>query len=687
MQPVRKILIIDDDLEIWNAYQRVLKHSDPTGTSAAGKMESLVTRTHSPHNQHPEFKLFFASQGQEGFSMVQKALAENEPFQTTFIDIRMPPGWDGMRTACHIRKIDPNIEIVIVTAYTDRSREEIVKEVGTPEKLLFLRKPFDPEELFQLALSLSEKWLLGKRETIARNELAASEARFRSLVEATSDFVWEMDISGRFTYCSPLCFELYGYQPNALCGNIFYEILLPEDDIQHHIAMLEQAVANFTKLNGGDRRCLKQDGTEIFIESNGVPIINDHGDIIGFRGIDRDISERVRIQDEKRRLEEQYQQAQKMEAIGTLAGGIAHDLNNVLTPIVGYAELCLLLIGSDHPLSDDLKMIEKSAQKAAALIRQILTFSRKQILSPVVCDLNALIKDFYSMLRRLIREDIRLDLELSESVWPILTDTSQFEQILINLLVNARDAIAGSGRIVIRSANCHIPADKEFLDVENFSFHGDYVLLSIIDTGSGIEQGIVEKIFDPFFTTKGIGQGTGLGLATVYGVTKQQNGHIQVLSHPGEGTTFTIYLPRTDILTSKNNIEEFQQIVGGTETVLLAEDDPTVRSLATAVLKTFGYTVITAVNGLEAEMKFRAAEKKVHLVITDVLMPDMGGNELIHIIRNEKPHIPAIFISGYPRDLTSEKLLDSAHTDFLQKPFKPQLLAKKVRELLDQLQK
>ena len=681
----RNIIVIDDDREIWNAYGSVLGSSEESMDSASLKLAELL----NPGNQvgqplDNEFQLSFAAQGQEGFNMVQGGLADHNPFSVAFIDIRMPPGWDGMETATRIRQLDPRIEIVIVTAYTDRSREEIVRTVGAADKLLFLRKPFDPEELYQLALSLSEKWNLARREEMVLAELESSEARFRSLVETTSDFVWETDAIGRFLYCSPVCEDIYGFRPEEMIGRPFYEILLCGDEAVRHQRFFERCVNNITSFRSVVRQCQKKDGHDLDIETSGVPVLSENGDVIGFRGIDRDVSERVLAQKEKRRLEEQYQHAQKMEAIGTLAGGIAHDLNNVLTPILGYTEMCRMRSGPEGEFEEELEIIEQSATKAARLIRQILTFSRKQVLTPTVCDLNRLITDFMKMLRRLIREDIELLVDLAEDLWAVHIDVSQMEQILINLVVNARDAIGENGRVQIYTSNQTIELDKELVDVDLIPFHGDYVLLRVSDNGSGMDLSTMERIFDPFFTTKEVGRGTGLGLATVYGVANQHKGHIRLKSVPGQGTTFYIYLPKTEEEVRKQILsDDTNHIAGGKESVMVVEDDEAVRSLAVAVLKRFGYTVSSAVNGLEAMETYQQAGGNIDLLVSDVVMPGRGGRDLVAALREIRPELPVIFISGDPRELTSSEIADSPRTAFIQKPFKPQTLALKVREMLD----
>ena len=563
----RRILIIDDDPAVRSAYQAVLIGDQGRDTILHDEMNRLLDFTPPTVGDGlPPFELRFAAQGQEGFALANQALAEGKPFALAFLDIRMPPGWDGMETALRIRQRDPDIELVIVTAYSDRSRAEIVNAVGSPDKLLFLRKPFDPEELRQIALSQTEKWNLSRRHASQRRELEAvlaavptaivtmnrrdstvrswnkaaervtgyqaaeaigfpcpieldihgpasteitihdssgrkkilsrniasileqhgesqhvvvsfwdvtafkaaeaalkySEARFRALVETTSDWVWEVDASGVITYSSPVGEKLLGYRPSELIGQNFFDTLLPSQLIERFKTKFAECLAAKTSFQALERPTRRKDGIIVISESSGVPIIDADGTVNGFRGIDRDISQRRADEEKRRQLEEQFRQSQRMESLGTLAGGIAHDFNNILTPIISGAQLCLLEVDPENHLYDVLTSINESAHRAADLIRQILTFSRKQVVTPQSLELNQLITPFAKFLRRLIREDITLELDLGDALWHIFFDARQMEQILLNLTVNARDAITGPGRISIRTRNEKLDENQRF---------------------------------------------------------------------------------------------------------------------------------------------------------------------------------------------------------------------------------
>ncbi|MEW6428263.1 MAG: response regulator [Thermodesulfobacteriota bacterium] len=676
-----RILVIDDRHDILQAYAAVLGRIEEQGDSSLRLQELIASEASIPSSSESPFELAFADQGAEGFALVEQALAEANPFAVAFIDIRMPPGWDGMETAARIRAIDPELEIVIVTAYSDHSRREIVEAVGAPEKLLFLRKPFDPEELYQIALSLCGKWNLARRQEEMTRVLQCSEARFRNLVEATSDWVWEMNRDGVFTYCSPLSEELYGYRPEELLGRTIYSTLFDGPSATVYRAFFESCWADLRPFRNNERQCRRKDGTTVVIESSGVPVLGDGDRLVAFRGVDRDITERKWHERERRRLEEQYRQSQKMEAIGTLASGIAHDLNNMLTPILGYSEICLQQHCDDPALHKSLLIIHQSASKAADLIRQILTFCRKQPLCSQKVDLNRLIERFMKILRRLIREDIVLEFDLAPDCWGIKADVSQVEQILLNLVINARDAVAADGRIVISTRNQSV-GDEEIKDIDFRGISGDFVVLAVRDNGTGMDQETASMIFNPFFTTKEVGKGTGLGLSTVYGVVNQHQGHLRLETAPGQGTTFSIYFPRCLEEGTEPLADENRELPTGRETVLIAEDDAVLRQMGSSILNTLGYHVLEAEDGRAALKLFEAGGGEVDLLLTDLVMPGLGGEELAARCRASHPGLAIIFMSGYPYDPAAHPH-GGGCSSFLAKPFTASGLAIKVRQVLD----
>jgi len=387
----------------------------------------------------------------------------------------------------------------------------------------------------------------------------------------------------------------------------------------------------------------------------------------------------------RKQLEEQYRQSQKMEAVGQLAGGIAHDFNNILTAILGYATLPLLddELPQNHPIRSDLQSIQKSAERAASLTRQLLAFARRQIISPEILTLNALILDMDKMLRRIIGEDVELVTLPAPNLGQVKADPSQLEQILLNLVVNARDAMPNGGILTIETANA-------LLDVEYARQHaevipGEYAMLSVSDNGEGMTAEVKSRIFEPFFTTKETGKGSGLGLATCFGIVKQNNGHIWVYSEAGQGTTFKVYLPRVEEAADDDSGRgQSLPLPGGVETILLVEDEGAIRQLASRILREHGYTVLEAENGEKALRLIETLpELDIHLLLTDVVMPLMGGKGLAEQLRTTRPNLKVLFISGYTDNTVIHNGILEMGAAFLQKPFTLATLTRKVREVLD----
>ena len=385
---------------------------------------------------------------------------------------------------------------------------------------------------------------------------------------------------------------------------------------------------------------------------------------------------------ESRALEEQLRQAQKMEAVGRLAGGIAHDFNNLLTAILGYAQLAAARLKQEDPMRIELSEIEKAGQRAADLTRQLLAFSRKQVLQPRVLNLNEIVGDTDKMLRRLIGEDIEFTTSLKDRLGSVRADTGQIEQVLVNLAVNSRDAMPKGGKLTIETSEVE-------LDESYSAFHfdvqpGPYVLLAVSDTGTGMDAKTLSHVFEPFFTTKEAGKGTGLGLSTVYGIVKQSGGHVAVYSEPGVGTTFKIYLPRVEGLPERAS-GSFKRAreAGGTETVLVVEDEEAVRRLVCRSLEAHGYKTVPAASASEALLACEKHAGEIHLMLTDVVMPHLSGRELAQRIAALRPRMKVLFMSGYTDNAIVHHGVLDAGMPFLQKPFTPRSVAQKVREVLD----
>ena len=394
--------------------------------------------------------------------------------------------------------------------------------------------------------------------------------------------------------------------------------------------------------------------------------------------------ETQRAYEELSQTQEQLTQARKMEAVGRLAGGIAHDFNNLLTVMIGRSQLVLRRLGAQDPVRADIELMEQTADRAADLTRQLLAFSRKQVLQPAVLDLSAVVANMAEMLRRLIGEDIALVTALDPALGHVKADPGQIEQIVMNLAANARDAMSKGGRLTLETANAELDAAyaRRHVDVHP----GPHVMLAVSDTGVGMTPETQAHIFEPFFTTKGPGHGTGLGLATVYGIVKQSDGHIWVYSEPGRGTTFKIYLPRVEEAVDPSVARpRLPEPARGHETILLVEDEPAVRDLARDVLRAHGYTVLEARHGREALLISERHSGPIHLMLTDVVMPEMSGRELANRLASLRPTMPVIYMSGYTDAAVVHHGVLDPGTTFLQKPFTPDALARKMRQVLDPL--
>jgi len=383
------------------------------------------------------------------------------------------------------------------------------------------------------------------------------------------------------------------------------------------------------------------------------------------------------------RLEKQFLQSQKMEAVGRLAGGVAHDFNNLMTVIIGYSEILLMNPTLDNKNRYYIEQIKSSGDSAASLTQQLLAFSRKQILQPKVVNLNKLAADIKKMLTGIIGEDIELFTTFEPELGMIRADPAQIEQVIVNLGVNARDAMPGGGKLTIETKNVYL--DGAYCASHASMREGWYIMLAVSDTGQGMDEETKKHIFEPFFTTKEKGKGTGLGLATVYGIVKQNGGHIWIYSELNEGTTFKVYFPRIDNTDKEGDPGGMKNnLVGGHETILLVDDEEVVRNMIATTLKTFGYTVLQAESGEEAlQIYEQSSEKPIHLMITDVVMPGMSGYELVKQLSKKIPDIKVLYISGYTDNTIVHHGMLNKGLHFLQKPFTPNVLAEKVREVLD----
>jgi len=529
-----------------------------------------------------------------------------------------------------------------------------------------------PEDTLDALQSVADVISQGIERKRAERDLRESEERYRDLVENAHDIIYSHDLDGNYTSMNKAGAAITGYTVQEALKLNLSKTVAPE--------YLSSAKEMLTRKLAGDRvtayemEIIAKDGRRITVEANTKLVYRD-GVAVGVQGIARDVTER-------KHLEDQLRQSQKMEAIGQLAGGVAHDFNNLLTAINGYSGLALQRIDEHHPLRSYLEEIKKAGDRAANLTRQLLAFGRKQILQPLPINLNDIVTDMNKMLHRLIGEDIVLTARLDPALNRVKADPGQIEQVLVNLVVNARDAMPQGGNLTIETATVEL--DWEYANTRVGVVPGNYVMLAVSDTGIGMDEATEARIFDPFFTTKEKGKGTGLGLSTVYGIVKQSGGNILVYSEPGHGTTFKVYLPQIIAEPQKTvaAVVDFA-LPSGSETILLVEDEDVVRGLASKILEQAGYKVLAASRGTEAIRLCREQTEPIHLLLTDVVMPETSGKEVADQVTELLPSLRVLFMSGYTDEaIVHHGVLDS-NVEFIQKPFTPAGLVMKVREVLD----
>jgi len=509
-------------------------------------------------------------------------------------------------------------------------------------------------------------------------ELGASEKRFRELFDEAPVGYHELDQEGKIARVNRTELKMLGYTAEEMVGRYVYEFITEKVSPQSVKGKLEGKLPIESAF---ERTYIRKDGTLIPVQLEERLMKDREGRIIGIRTTMRDITEHKRAEAEMSSLQEQLRQSQKIEAIGRLSGGIAHDFNNILTTISGNAQLSLLDLKQGDPLRESIEEIRRASERAADLTRQLLAFSRRQMMEMKVLDLNHIVQGLDKMLHRLLGEDIDLVTVLPEGIGKVKADPGQIEQVIINLAVNARDAMTEGGKLTIETADVEL--DEGYSHRHIAVEPGRYVMLSISDTGGGMSSEVKDRLFEPFFTTKEQGKGTGLGLSTVYGIVKQSGGNIWVYSEPGQGTTFKIYLPQVDEPLTEEKEEVVKEIPRGDETILVVEDEETVRKLAIRLLKSQGYRVLEASDGGKALLLCEKFKERIHLILTDVVMPGMSGRKLVERLKQIHPEMKALYMSGYTDNAIVHHGVLEKGINFMQKPFTLESLTRKVREALD----
>jgi two-component system, cell cycle sensor histidine kinase and response regulator CckA len=560
-----------------------------------------------------------------------------------------------IRAACSGHDVDPFFETELVRR--DGSRVWIEANVANVHK--------DGQLVGRLAVMRD---ISSRRHTEAA--LRETSQTLRTLIDASPVAIMSLDLGGRVTLWNRSAERMFGWSHQEILGQSLPTV--PEDKRAEFEAAIAQNRRGEASVYETQRK--RKDGSLVNVLTSTAAILDSEGRVAATMAIIVDVTE-------QKQLEEQLRQAVKMEGIGRLAGGIAHDFNNLLTVIAGRIYLLMSQLPAGHAMRPDLQLIEQTGERAATLTKQLLAFSRKQILAPIVLDLNNVVTSMKQLLERALGEDIDLIIDLDPSLGRVLADQGQLEQVILNLAVNARDAMPDGGQLVLETSNVEV--DETYLRQHVDLRPGSYVALAVTDNGIGMAAETLARLFEPFFTTKEVGRGTGLGLATAYGIVRQSNGHITVYSEPGHGTTFRVYLPKAEGNVAATVAVE-TSTPSGTETVLLVEDDLNLRTLAHAILQQQGYIVLEAEDAADA---IRIADQyagSVHLLITDVVMPKMNGPTMARAIQEHRPDAKVLYMSGYTDDAIVRHGVLEPGTPFLQKPFTPGTLVRKIRQVLDQ---
>ncbi len=600
-----------------------------------------------------------------GAEALQKA-AETRP-DLVLMDIRLKGKMDGVETSQLVRD-QFNIPVIYLTAYAD---ENTLKRAKITEPFGYIVKPFEERELrTNIEIALYKHRM--------ERKLRESELWLATTLKSIGDGVITTDSRERVTFMNRVAEALTGWKQEDAVGKELTQVLtiLQEEtraSAENPVtkALQEGQVVALAM----DTVLVSSDGKEIPIADTAAPIVDDKGNLAGAVLVFRDITEHKRV-------EERLRESHKMEAVGRLAGGVAHEFNNLLMVIRGYSELLLQRSSANDLVHTNAEEIRKAADRAASLTRQLLAFSRKQVLQPKVLDLNAVVTEVEKILRRLIGEDIELVTALEPALGCVKADPGQIEQIILNLAVNARDAMPRGGRLTLETSNVEL--EEDFARQHSSVASGPHVLLAVSDTGTGMDAETRSHIFEPFFTTKGWDKGTGLGLATIHGIVKQSGGIIWVESAPGRGTTFKICLPRVEVpAAAEGKSTGLTTPPRKSETILVVEDEEGVRQLMREFLAGKGYTILEARDGTEAIQLAQQHRGPIHLLMTDVVMPGMSGGDLAQRLASLRPETKVIYVSGYTDDAIVQHGVREEGTVFLQKPFSLDALARTVREVLD----
>ena len=692
-----RILIVDDNAAIHSDFRKTLGGLSAGGTQLDDLEKSLFGGAATPVARG-SFRIDSAFQGKEALAMVQRALEENDPYVLAFVDIRMPPGWDGVETLEHLWKSWPELQAVICTAYSDYSWDDMARRLCQTDSLLILKKPFDTAEVLQVTYALTRKWSLARQAKLRMEDLdrmvrertqelqqeveerarvqealRVSEERFaKAFLASPMPMAIQSDADGRFLDANPSFLQLAGYSADQLIPHTEGELRLWDDRAS------EPAGVGQPDIRIRNRPCLLRRGdgatrdTVVWAE----PITLETGPCRLV--IVEDTTDRLK-------LEGQLRQAQKLEAVGCLAAGIAHEFNNLLTVIQGHADLLGGKTLETPSATESITRIAQASQRAASLTRRLLTFSHKQPVRFKPIELSAALQGLTKMLGRLIGEPYQLRLDCAADLPAIRADEGNVEQIVINLTLNARDAMSDGGTIRVATSLAVFEEAGARSRLE--ARPGQFVCLAVSDSGCGMSPEVLGRIFDPFYTTKDVGKGTGLGLSTVHGIVQQHAGWIEVASQVGQGSTFKVFLPvweGTPVAPSAEAASGPALTHASGEAVLIVEDEAIVREAARLALERGGYRVFEAGDGPEALALWERCPVRIDLLVTDMVMPHgVSGGALARVLQARDHHLRALYTSGYSSELIREDLRLSHGTNFLRKPYDPPGLLKAVRRCLD----
>jgi len=581
------------------------------------------------------------------------------------------PDSAGLGTFTAVRTNAPDVPIVVLTGLSDEALAVATVRDGAQDYLV--KGQVDGNLLGRTIRYAFERNQVRRQLETSERQLRESEVGYRTLVERAPVGIYRSSAEGKFLSVNAALVRMLGYDSPEDVQQLDMACDVYADPAERQ-RLLDRDSYTEREYDEVEATWKRKDGLLLKVQLSVRAVRNVASGVAYYETIVRDVTE-------QRRLQAQLMQAQKMEAVGRLAGGVAHDFNNLLTVIISYSDLLLEDLGRDDPKREDVAAVRKAAEGAAALTHQLLAFSRQQVLQPKVLDVNATVANTEKLLRRLIGEDIQLVAKLGSGLGSVKADPGQIEQVIMNLAVNARDAMPAGGQLTIETAN--VEMDEAYVRGHPLAQPGRYVMLAVSDTGTGMDEQTKAHIFEPFFTTKELGKGTGLGLATVYGIVKQSGGFIWLYSEPGHGTSFKIYMPRVDESAERATPAAAAPLPRGTETILVVEDAPAVRAVTRQVLERQGYTVLEAPNGGAALVLATKHHGPIHLLLTDVVMPGVNGRQLAEQLARPRPDMMVLFTSGYTDDSVVRHGVLESGIAYLQKPFTPDGVARKVREVLD----